>query len=397
MNPLIQRFESLLQLADFQSASDIHLSPDKPVYLRRFGLLTATEGPQWRSDEIDELLRLVLHAQQEATFKESQSLDFAYTSPNGPRFRVNLFLERQRTSLAIRRIEQQIADFDSLHLPPCLERLTSIQDGLMLVTGPTGSGKSTTLNAIIDRINRQTPQHIITIEDPIEQIHQENQSLIHQRELFTDVPSYHQGIKDALREDPDIILVGEMRDPDTMRTVISAAETGHAVFSTLHTSDAVGSVNRILGSFTAAEQTSIRHQLSMVLQAVVSQRLIMTRDRDARVPVVEVLWGTKAVCNHIRTGRLEQIYTLMESGSQHGMMTREQSLAHHVGEETISLDEALRMAKDPKILVDLLRYQNRQGKQDPESMTAFENANTAFLSRTGSRASTTTNNSQLVS
>jgi len=188
--------------------------------------------------------------------------------------------------------------------------------------------------------------------------------LIHQRELFTDVPSYSQGVKDALREDPDIILVGEMRDPETMRTVIGAAETGHSVFSTLHTSDAVGAINRILGGFSAAEQTSIRHQLSMVLRAVVSQRLVLTRTQDARIPIVEVLWGTKAVCNHIRTGRLEQIYTLMESGSQNGMITHEQSLAYHIGKETITLDEALKLAKDPKVLVDLLRY--RSGLQKSE-------------------------------
>ena len=359
MNPINQRFESLLALSVKEEASDIHLSPERPVYMRRFGKLVSADEAIWSEGNIEELIHNILNPLQKQSLESERSLDFAYNSDIGPRFRLNAYFEKQRPSLAIRRIEQNISTFESLSLPPSLDKLTSVQDGLVLITGPTGSGKSTTLNAIIDRINQAAPQHIITIEDPIEQVHDGAQSLIHQRELFTDVPSYSQGVKDALREDPDIILVGEMRDPETMRTVIGAAETGHSVFSTLHTSDAVGAINRILGGFSAAEQTSIRHQLSMVLRAVVSQRLVLTKNQDARIPIVEVLWGTKAVCNHIRTGRLEQIYTLMESGSQNGMITREQSLAHHIGKETITLNEALKLAKDPKVLVDLLRYRNR--------------------------------------
>ena len=359
MNTISQRFESLLALSVREEASDIHLSSARPVYMRRFGKLVSAEEATWTEGNIEELIEKILNPLQKQSLESGRSLDFAYNSTQGPRFRLNAFYEKQRPSLAIRRIEQSISNFENLCLPPSLEKLTDVQDGLVLITGPTGSGKSTTLNAIIDRINQAAPQHIITIEDPIEQIHDGAQSLIHQRELFTDVPSYSQGVKDALREDPDIILVGEMRDPETMRTVIGAAETGHSVFSTLHTSDAVGAINRILGGFSAAEQTSVRHQLSMVLRAVVSQRLIPTKNHDARIPIVEVLCGTKAVCNHIRTGRLEQIYTLMESGSQNGMITREQSLAHHIGKETITLDEALKLANDPKVLVDLLRYRSQ--------------------------------------
>ncbi len=363
MKTVKQQFESLLAQSLEKQASDIHLTADRPIFLRRFGKLLPIEATPWSSNTISQLLTEVLHPSQQENLQTDRSLDFAYQAHQGPRFRLNVYYEKQRPSLAIRRIEEEVASFESLHLPPTLEKLTEVTDGLVLITGPTGSGKSTTLNAIIDQINRVTPQHIITIEDPIEQVHDGAQSLIHQRELFTDVPSYRQGIKDALREDPDIILVGEMRDPDTMRTVIAAAETGHAVYSTLHTSDAVGAINRILGGFSAAEQASIRHQLSMVLRAVVSQRLVPTPSQDARIPIVEVLWGTKAVCNHIRTGRLEQIYTLMESGSQNGMMTREQSLAFHVSKGTVALDDALRLAKDPKVLVDLLRHRNQQGTQ----------------------------------
>lgn len=371
MNSITHRFESLLAQSLEQQASDIHLSADRPIYLRRFGKLVLLDSPPWTGKAIDELLAEILHPSQKESFQVERSLDLAYQADQGPRYRLNVYYEKQRPTLAIRRIEQEVASFESLHLPPSLEKLTTITDGLVLITGPTGSGKSTTLNAIIDQINRLSPQHIITIEDPIEQVHDGAQCLIHQRELFTDVPSYRQGIKDALREDPDIILVGEMRDPDTMRTVIAAAETGHAVYSTLHTSDAVGAINRILGGFSAAEQASIRHQLSMVLRAVVSQRLVPTPAQDARIPIVEVLWGTKAVCNHIRTGRLEQIYTLMESGSQNGMMTREQSLAFHVTKGTVALDDALRLAKDPKVLIDLLRHiSQRQGEVLPSGPTA---------------------------
>lgn len=366
MNAMIQRFETLLSRSVTAEASDIHLSSNRPVFARRFGKLVLLDREPWTPETVHQLLTQILLPQQKENFESGRSIDLAYATPCGSRFRLNAYFEKQLPTLAIRRIEKEVANLNDLGLPPSLEKLTTIQDGLVLVTGPTGSGKSTTLNAILNRINEQEPQHIITIEDPIEQVHEFGQSLIHQRELYSDVPSYPQGIKDALREDPDIILVGEMRDPETMRTVIAAAETGHAVYSTLHTSDAVGAVSRILGGFSAAEQASIRHQLSMVLKAVVSQRLVLTRSQEARIPIVEILWGTKAVTNHIRTGRLEQIYTLMESGAQNGMMTREQSLAYHVSHGSISLDEALKFAKDPKVLVDLLRHQERARAENKE-------------------------------
>ncbi len=383
MNACLTRFESLLQESVNLEASDIHLSAGKPIYLRQYGRLIHSKQATWTEAALHALTESLLAPPQQECLRSEHSVDLAYSSEIGPRFRLNIYHERQRLSLAIRRIAEEIANFETLRLPASLDKLTTLHDGLVLITGPTGSGKSTTLNAILDRVNQKEPQHIITIEDPIEQVHDEAKSLIHQRELYTDVPSYARGIKDALREDPDIILVGEMRDPDTMRTVIAAAETGHAVYSTLHTSDAVGAINRILGGFSAAEQTSIRHQLSMVLRAVVSQRLVMTRTEDSRVPVVEILWGTKAVCNHIRTGRLEQIYTLMESGSQHGMMTREQSLAQHVQAESISLDEALRLAKDPNVLVDLLRAREKQAGES----NAFEVAELESADAVGTGAS----------
>lgn len=357
MNSYLQHFEDLLAQVVQLRASDLHLSSGGSVFVRRYGKLAALDGEIWTEADVDQLVEQLLPVEQVQRFRDDRSLDLAHTSQAGPRFRLNLYYERQKPSLAARRIESEIPDFENLQLPSVLDRLTTVHDGLTLITGPTGSGKSTTLSAIVDRINRQSAQHILTIEDPVEYVHRNAQSMVHQRELHTDVPSFAQGIKDALREDPDVILVGEMRDQETMRTAIAAAETGHAVFSTLHTSDPVGALNRFLGAFSAEEQISLRHQLSMVLNAVVAQHLVPTQSGKARVPIVEVLWATNAVRNHIRTGRFEQIYTSMEAGSQEGMITRDQSLAHHVRSENITLDTAMRLAKEPKGLVELLRFQ----------------------------------------
>lgn len=374
MNSYLQAFENLLTQVVEQQASDLHLSTGGAVFVRRYGKLTALEGDIWTEAAVDQLVEELLPEEQVERFRTDRSLDLAHTSQAGPRFRLNLYYERQKPSLAARRIESAIPDFFSLQLPPVLDRLTTVHDGLTLITGPTGSGKSTTLSAIIDQINQQSSQHILTIEDPVEYVHQNAQSMVHQRELHTDVPSFAQGIKDALREDPDVILVGEMRDQETMRTAIAAAETGHAVFSTLHTSDPVGALSRFLGAFSAEEQASLRHQLSMVLNAVVAQHLVPTHCGKARVPIVEVLWATNAVRNHIRTGRFEQIYTAMEAGSEEGMITREQSLAHHVRAENITLDAAMRLAKEPKGLVELLRFQRSRENEGAESGKCFEGA-----------------------
>ncbi len=365
-------FEQLLEKSIELGASDLHISSVEPPFFRcRGGLVTPPEI-EWPESSMKDLLACLLNDRESSALQEDRSLDLAYSLPRGDRFRLNLYYERNRPALAVRRLNDSIQDFASLNLPPSLERIPELTNGLVLITGPTGSGKSTTLAAIIDEINRNKPYHIITIEDPIEQLHQSQKSLIHQRQLYRDVPNFFQGVKDALREDPDILLVGEMRDQETMKAAITAAETGHLVFSTLHTGDAVGTINRILGGFSAEEQRTLRHQLSMVLRSVVAQILVPTSDKQKRIPIVEVLWANKPVCNHIRTGRLEQIYTIMESGSQHGMITREQSLADHVHNGLVSLDEALRLSREPKTLTNLLELKDEELRRAEEEAKAAE-------------------------
>lgn len=360
---MIAHFNKLLRDSIEYKASDLHISSSKPPYFRRQGSLVANTDTEWSLAGMEALLGDLLNEAQRSSFEADRSLDLAYSLDSGDRFRINLFYERNEPALAVRRLNDQIQDYQSLNLPEALDRIPELKDGLVLITGPTGSGKSTTLAATIDQINRNKAYHIITIEDPIEQVHKSDKCLIHQRELYRDVPSYYQGVKDALREDPDILLVGEMRDPETMRAAITAAETGHLVFSTLHTGDAVGSINRILGGFGADEQRTLRHQLSMVLRTVVTQHLVPASSRDQRVPIIEVLWATNPVANHIRTGRVEQIYSIMESGSQQGMLTREQALAEHVSSGLIHFDEAMSLARDPKALIDRLQLKQREAEE----------------------------------
>ena len=371
---MIAHFNKLLRDSIECKASDLHISSSKPPYFRRQGSLVANTDTEWSLTGMEALLGDLLNEAQRSSFEAERSLDLAYSLDSGDRFRINLFYERNEPALAVRRLNDQIQDYQSLNLPEALDRIPELKDGLVLITGPTGSGKSTTLAATIDQINRNKAYHIITIEDPIEQVHKSDKCLIHQRELYRDVPSYYQGVKDALREDPDILLVGEMRDPETMRAAITAAETGHLVFSTLHTGDAVGSINRILGGFGADEQRTLRHQLSMVLRTVVTQHLVPTSSRDQRVPIIEVLWATNPVANHIRTGRVEQIYSIMESGSQQGMLTREQALAEHVSYGLIHIDEAMSLAREPKALIDRLQLKQREAEE--AARKALEEAET---------------------
>ncbi len=364
---MIANFERILEQSIELGASDLHFSGIQPPFLRCQGALTTPVEVEWPDSGLKDLLPSLLNEAEAEAFERDRSLDLAYSLPRGDRFRLNLYFERNQPTLAVRRLNEKVQDFASLNLPPSLARIPDLHNGLVLVTGPTGSGKSTTLSAIIDQINTTKAHHIITLEDPIEQLHKSKKSLVHQRQLYRDVPNFFQGVKDALREDPDVLLVGEMRDPETMKAAITAAETGHLVFSTLHTGDAVGTINRILGGFSAEEQRTLRHQLSMVLRAVVAQMLVPTSDNSRRIPINEVLWATKPVCNHVRTGRLEQIYSIMESGSQHGMITREQSLANHVFNGLINLDEALLLAREPKVVTDLLQMKHEEARKEAEA------------------------------
>jgi twitching motility protein PilT len=344
-------FGRLLSLCSGAKATDLHLSAGSAPRLRIDGELRPIEGePPLRPDELEEMARTLMNERQQALFEEKLTLDLARTGPDGSRFRINAYQERGGVAFAVRRLDDSFRPLTEWNLPPQLEELTRLRDGLVLVTGPTGSGKTTTLASLLHIINRDHACHILTIEDPIEYLHGNLKALVHQRELHTTVPTFAEAVRSAMREDPDVILVGEMRDVETMRTAITAAETGHLVFSTLHTGDAVGSVERVIGVFPADEQRSIRQQLSLVLREVVTQRLVPRKAGRGLVPAVEILKVTSAVSNLIRTGRTEQIYSVMEGSGGLGMRTLEQEVASLIVRGTISESEGRMVAHHPDAL-----------------------------------------------
>lgn len=360
MNRLPKELEMLLRQCIEMEASDLHLTAEGIPTLRIHGRLSAIEGSALSADVLEAMARAIMNSKQLMVFEKEQSLDMACSLNKGERFRINVFRERGKVAMSIRRMEDTLHTIEDLNLPLQLEELAELKDGLVLVTGATGSGKTTTLAALIHRINLTRACHILAIEDPVEYIHTNCKSLIHQRELYSDVPSFAQAIRAALREDPDVILVGEMRDLETMRAAVTAAETGHLVFSTLHTGDAVGALNRIVGAFPSDEQEMMRQQLSMVLRAVAAQKLLPGRRGAERVPAVEILRVTQAVAHLIRTGKAQQLYTLMETGQAHGMQTLEQSLGRLVMDGLVSLEEARRAARDVNALNTWIRIQDNE-------------------------------------
>ena len=334
--------------------SDLHMSVNSPPLVRVDGELEMLKMPRLLDKDIEALIRPILTEKQQKVLEEKSSVDLAYTFGEDVRFRVNVFYQRGSLSAVLRRLPSLKLSIDALGLPPVIHTLALMKDGLILVTGPTGSGKTTSLAAVIDLINRQQSCHIITIEDPIEFVHDNINSLVTQRELHTDVASFVSALRDSLREDPDVILVGEMRDLDTIRTAIMAAETGHLVFSTLHSRDAVSSLIRMINVFPVDEQAQIRQQLSGVLKAVVSQRLLKKASDKGRCLSVEVMKVNAAISNLIRNGKVEQIYSLIETGGKDGMQTMEYALAMLYKEGKIDRDMALKMAKSESIILPRL-------------------------------------------
>lgn len=362
----LERIEELMAACHKRGASDLHLSANKPPYFRRHGTLCRMGADKTISaSELKALVRCLMNDRQWEVFQEKNSIDIARTSREGVRFRINVYHQHMGISIAMRRLEDHMGDLNEWNLPETLGDLTSFQNGLVIVTGPTGSGKTTTLAVLLNRIARQRSCHIITVEDPVEYLYESGSSLIHQRELYSDVPSFADAVRSAMREDPDVLLVGEMRDYDTMRAAITAAETGHLVFTTLHTGDAVGSVERMLGMSPVSEQDSIRHQLSMILRAVVAQKLVVNKGEDARLPAVEILRINPAVAHLIRTGRTEQVYSLMEAGRSQGMRTMEQDLARLTATNAITLKAAQGAAKNMDLLDEWLCRGNGKAAANP--------------------------------
>jgi twitching motility protein PilT len=342
--------EELLALTIKLDASDLHLTYGEPPMFRISGDLRPLPCEAYTHEEIRALLVQVMPPRYASVLEERRAVDFAVSSATMGRFRFAAYYQRGALSVAVRLLAKGIPDFQSLGLPPSMARLPTFRDGLVLVTGVTGSGKSTTLAAIIDAINRAERKHIITVEDPIEYVHQNCNCILNQRELHTDVHSFSDALRDALRADPDVILVGEIRDLDTMRTAIMAAETGHLVFSTLHSKDAMSSVNRMVGSFPAGEQTQIRQQLSSTLRAVISQRLLLKADKSGRIPAVEVMFVTTGISNLIRLAKDDMIYSAIETGQCEGMQTMEQSLIGLLEAGLISKETALLSARNKEMM-----------------------------------------------
>jgi len=323
-------------------ASDLHLSAGSPPLIRVRGELQPIEGyPPMAPQIIQRALYAALTQKQRETFEEALELDFAYPLPGRARFRVNLYRQRESTGAAFRLIPYEIKALEELGIPPSVNNFAGLPRGMVLVTGPTGSGKSTTLAALIDLANRSRRDHIMTVEDPIEFLHKSKSCLINQREVGEDTHSFTNALKHALRQDPDILLVGEMRDLETISVALTAAETGHLVFATLHTQDAAQTIDRVIDVFPPHQQQQVRVQLAASLQGVVCQTLCKSADNKSRIVATEVLVATPAVRNLIREGKTHQIYSALQAGAQHGMHTMDQHLADLVRTQRINYDVGL--------------------------------------------------------
>jgi twitching motility protein PilT len=326
-------------------ASDLHLTIGAPPMIRLHGALEPIESlPALRPEVLQRVLFSILTQKQREKFEEELELDFAYALPGKARFRVNLYRQREAIGAAFRLIPYEIKTLETLGVPPVVGNFSTLARGMVLVTGPTGSGKSTTLAALIDQANRTRKDHIMTVEDPIEFLHRHKSSLINQREVGEDTHSFGNALKHVLRQDPDIILVGEMRDLETISVALTAAETGHLVFATLHTQDAAQTIDRIIDVFPTNQQQQVRVQLAGSIQGVVCQTLCKTVDGRGRAVATEVLVATPAIRNLIREGKTHQIYSAMQAGAQHGMHTLDQHLAELVKTRKISYEQGLEKA-----------------------------------------------------
>ncbi len=344
-------------------ASDLHLTAGVPPQLRIDGTLHGADTEQVLTpEETERLIYSVMRDDQKKRFELHRELDFSFGIRGLARFRANVFVQRGVTCSAIRMIPYQIPALDSLALPSSVKDLAHLPNGLVLITGPTGSGKSTTLAALIDKINSERACHIMTIEDPIEYVHQHKKAIVNQREVGSDTESFPASLKYVLRQDPDVILVGEMRDLETMQSALTIAETGHLVFATLHTNTAMESINRIVDVFPSDQQEMILTQLAFVLRGVVTQKLMPVRRGHGRALCAEVLICTQAVRAVIREGKSHQIYGFMQAGQKHGMQTMNQALFAEVVQGKIDMNLAFEQSSDRKELEDMLA---RSGGVEP--------------------------------
>jgi twitching motility protein PilT len=346
----------LLEQMVHMNASDLHLTAGSPPVVRVDGKLQRMQHDILSADLIKKIAYSMLNEKQKLKFEQNWELDFSFGIESMSRFRANMFMQRGNVAVALRQIPYKIRTFEELNLPKSIAEFARLPRGLVLVTGPTGSGKSTTLAALIDKINKERPVHIITVEDPIEYLHRHQQALVNQREVYSDTPSFASALKYALREDPDVVLVGEMRDLETIEAALSISETGHLAFATLHTNSCAETINRIVDVFPTNQQEQIRVNLSFTLQAVVSQTLI-PKIGGGRVMALEIMIATPAVRAIIRDDKIHQLYSMIQSGQKYGMKTMNQSLSDLYLGGKITINDAMSFSGDPQELSEMLSRQ----------------------------------------
>lgn len=346
----------LLKIMVDEGGTDLHITTNSPPVIRVHGILKKIEHPPLTPSETKQIIYSILNDTQKYKFEETWELDFSFGIKGIARFRANVFMQRGAVAGAFRRIPYEIWSFDKLGLPPVVGTLSDKPRGLVLLTGPTGSGKTTTLAAMIDKINNERAVHIITIEDPIEYLHSHKKAMLNQREVHSDTKGFNEALRSVLREDPDVVLIGEMRDLETIQSAITIAETGHLTFGTLHTNSASQTINRIIDVFPPHQQDQIRTQLSMNLEGIVTQALLPRADGRGRSVAVEVLIPNAAVRHLIRDNKIHQIYSTMQTSQEkYGMITFNQSLAHLHFKREISLELALSMSHNSEELSDLIK------------------------------------------
>lgn len=348
----------LLEMMVKMDASDLHLTVGTPPVVRVDGKLQRLNLDSLTSEQTKKLGYSMLNEKQKLKFEQNSELDFSFGIEQMSRFRCNMFMQRGNLAIAIRQIPYEIRSFEELGLPKVISDFSKLPRGLVLVTGPTGSGKSTTLASIIDKINKERAVHIITVEDPIEYLHRHQTAIINQREVYSDTPSFASALKYALREDPDVVLIGEMRDLETIESALSIAETGHLAFATLHTNSAAESINRIIDAFPSNQQSQIRVSMSFSLQAIVSQTLI-PKIGGGRVMAMEIMVVTPAIRALVRDDKVHQIYSMLQGGQKYGMRTMNQSLFDLYTSHKITINDAMNYSHNAQELGDMLsKHQN---------------------------------------